>query len=234
MLIVASEPRELRWLVRLGQTWHGFDAGLWWSQEGMLGSNRVVLAANGAGRANAGRVVERLSDRFPVRAVISTGSCGGLDPVLPAGRVVVAERVLSLSPAGEFAARIPDCPPAVEITRGAVLTVDRFVQTREEKRSLRSTGAVAVEMESAGVAAEAHNRGLPFYCVRAVSDDAATSFQIDFNRARRPDGRFSRARVVARAGMRPARWKELLGLWRVDRAASRALGEFLGQCQFER
>jgi hypothetical protein len=88
-------------------------------------------------------------------------------------------------------------------------------------------------MEAAGVAAEAQKRGLPFFCIKVVSDSADESFCIDYNRARRADGRFSSARLVAQAGLNPARWKELLGWRRRVAAGANALGEFFREAEFE-
>jgi hypothetical protein len=111
--------------------------------------------------------------------------------------------------------------------------VDYLAQSAGEKGRLHATGAVAVEMEAAGVASEAQKHGVPFYCVRVVSDTAAETFCLDYNRARRLDGRFSSVRLIAQAGFAPARWRELLG-WRLRLAAgAERLGEFFRGCEFE-
>ncbi|MBI3665885.1 MAG: hypothetical protein HY236_06610 [Acidobacteria bacterium] len=233
LLIVASSRMELEPIAGQLSKRSRARLDLEWSRVGLLGGRPVVLAASGAGRANAARAVERAAGQYLLRALVSTGWCGGLDPALRPGQVVVADRVLSLDPPAEFPACWPKGAPAGGIGRGIVLTVDRFVQSAQGKRELRLTGALAVEMEAAGVAAEAKKRNLPFYCIRAVSDDVTASFAIDYNRALLDDGRFSKARVVAQAGLSPARWKELLLFWRRARQAARALGAFFGSVQFE-
>lgn len=230
-MIVAAERQELAGLLRRASGLQPLELGLRWCRRATLGARPVVLAANGAGRLNAAQVVKNACEELPIRGVVSTGWCGGLDSALWTGQVVVADRVVSLEPPAEFAAQWPGC--SRKVARGVVLTVDAMVQTAEQKRALGSMGAVAVEMEAAGVAAQAQKRDLPFFCVRAVSDAAATTFRIDYNRARRADGRFSAARVVAQAGLVPERWKELLGLWRAAKSAAEALGEFFESCRFE-
>ena len=230
LLIVAADRRELTGVVRRAAAFGRLDIGARWSRLGALAGGGVVLAANGAGRANAARAVEQACQRLPVRAVVSAGWCAGLDEALWPGQVVIAERVVSLDPPAQYPARSPAGQVA---RRGEVLTVDRFVQTAEEKQELRRQGALAVEMEAAGVAAEAQKRNLPFYCVRAVSDGARRSFRIDYNRARLSDGRFSAFRIAALAGLSPARWRELLDFWREARSAAEALGEYLGSCSFD-
>lgn len=233
LLIVAADRRELSGLARRLGALQAVNLGLRWSRMGRLGARAVVLAAHGAGRANAAQVVQKACERFRVAGVVSAGLCGGLDPALERGRVVVADRVLSVQPPAEFLAQGPRNVPATAATVGPVVTVDRVVQTAEEKTRLRATGAVAVEMEAAGVAAEAERRKLPFFCVRVVSDGGEQSFGIDYNRALRPDGRFSAAKILAQAGWSAARWKELAG-WRQGlRLGSERLGEFFGNFELE-
>ncbi|HYM12713.1 MAG TPA: hypothetical protein VEU62_18390 [Bryobacterales bacterium] len=229
LLIVAADRRELAGLA--GRLRRAAAAGLdvRWARAGWLGGRAAVLAAHGAGRSNAAQAVERVCAKVRVAAVVSAGMCGALDPALAPGQVVVAGQVLSLEPRAEFAARTPRGTQA----SGAVLTLDHVVQTVEEKSRLRETSAAAVEMEAAGVAAEAEKRGLPFYCIRVVSDGAGESFALDYNRARRPDGRFSAARIMAQAGLNPSRWREIQGWRRRMRLAAQALAEFFERVEFE-
>ena len=101
-----------------------------------------------------------------------------------------------------------------------------------EKRQLAAAGAMAVEMEAAAVGAAALTRGVPFYCVRVVSDEAGEDLPLDFNRFRNPDGRLSRRRIAAAALKHPGRIPALIKLDRSANRASQALGEFLVNCQF--
>jgi hypothetical protein len=87
-------------------------------------------------------------------------------------------------------------------------------------------------MEAFEVAAQAEKLGVPFFCVRVVSDDAETELGFDFDRARRPDGTVSGAAVVAQAGLSPARWRKLLELKRNGELAARNLAQFLLRCRF--
>jgi adenosylhomocysteine nucleosidase len=116
---------------------------------------------------------------------------------------------------------------------GVLYSADRVVRSVEEKRALRARGADAVDMEAAGVAEAAAKQGIPLSCIRAVVDMAGESLAIDFNAARRPDGRISMARVVAAALSRPwALLPELAMLAKRSRVAARALGDFIDDCEF--
>jgi adenosylhomocysteine nucleosidase len=117
--------------------------------------------------------------------------------------------------------------------RGEILSLDRVAVTAAEKRDLRErTGAIAIEMESAAVAAKAREWGVPFRCIKAVSDTAAEDMPLDFNLYRDSAGRFSRSRIALAAMRRP--FTAIPALLRLDRNCRRAaekLGEFFADCQ---
>jgi hypothetical protein len=88
-------------------------------------------------------------------------------------------------------------------------------------------------MEAAGIAARAAELGLPFYCIRSVTDLAEENFSFDFNAALRADGRFGTMRLIAAACRRPLKLlPELLRLRRRSRLAAGTLGEFIAHCRF--
>jgi nucleoside phosphorylase len=116
---------------------------------------------------------------------------------------------------------------------GPIVSIDHVAQTVEEKQRLGSNGAVAVEMEAAAVLERARAKGVPFYCVRVISDTCREGFRLDFNAARDAAGRFQAGRIVAQAMRRPVSGvAELLRLRRNAAVASRDLGEFIGNCSF--
>jgi adenosylhomocysteine nucleosidase len=185
---------------------------------------KLVKVANGPGRRLAGEGVARITE--PVDVVVSTGLCGALDPILGIGDVFAASEVNGL------AAELPRSRRAYR--SGRLVSMDRVVQTVDEKRRLRAdTGAMAVEMEAAAVREYASRRGVPFYCIRAVSDVADEGFVVDLNAARNASGRFSIPRVLLQAARRPAELvPELLRLRRNAGVATRALGDFFADCDF--
>ena len=65
-------------------------------------------------------------------------------------------------------------------------------------------GILGVEMEAAGVGAVAGRLGLPFYCIRAVSDLAEEDLRNDFNSAFRSDGSLDTMRLLGSGVRRPA------------------------------
>jgi adenosylhomocysteine nucleosidase len=230
LLILAADRREFagfepsRWRLEPAKI------GVRWSAAGFLGQTAVLLAANGAGRANALGGLEAASRTATIGAILSTGFAGGLRPELKVGDVFLAETVLEFDTGVEYSVRLPEC--AAPAVRGRLVTVDSVAQDAATKARLRRIGADAVDMETAALGRAAQARGLPFYCVRAVSDDARTSFEVDFNAGRRADGTFSGWRIAAQAGLSPRRWRHLMDLKRAGEQASRNLAAFIEHCSF--
>lgn len=217
-LIVAAERREFDGILdRCGGSTKLEWPGVRFACEVKRGSDRWLLVANGPGALLVRKALERKVD---VSRVISTGFCGALDPALQVGDIVVAGKQPG-SPNSRFAT-------------GEILSADRVAVTAAEKRSLRDkTGAVAVEMEASAVAQKAAEWGVPFHCIRVVSDTAAEDLPLDFNLYRDAQGRFSRFRIALAAMARP--FTAIPALLRLDnncRCAAAALGEFFAHCQF--
>ena len=209
---VPEPSREVRWLAASG-----------------TGARRVLLAANGVGRDAVASGVRTLLAARPVDAVVSTGFAGALSAELGVGDAFLAETVMD-GPRrfrGGQPARIPK-----GVRRGVLVTVDRVVQSARAKAELSARGANAVDMESAAVAAVAAEAGVPFYCLRVISDPAHSDLPLDFNRALRRDGSFSAWSLAVQAALRPTAWNELLRLRRDANLAAASLARCLGQCDF--
>ncbi len=174
---------------------------------------RWELIAHGPGRLAAQAVGEKRN----VDGIVSTGFCGALDPTLRIGDIVVSTGLVK-SPR--------------PFVRGEILSVDRVAISAVEKQALRErTGAVAVEMEAEAVEAKAREWGVPFRCVKVVSDLAVEDLPLDFNLYRDAEGRFSRGRIALAAMARP--FSVMPGLLRLDqncRMAAERLGEFFADC----
>jgi adenosylhomocysteine nucleosidase len=202
-------------------------AGTWMRSLSLHGYD-ALLAANGVGSSRAAQAVDAACAVFQPDAVVSIGFCGALDPQLAVAAVVVGT---SIGGAGAF-----PCQPvssAIPHSEGVVFSVDHVVRTAAEKRAVRSQGGSVVEMEAAGVAARADARGLPFYCVRAVTDLACQDLANDFNGALRADGHFDTMRIFRHSLSRPvARLPELFRLRGNCLRAAQTLGDFFADCEF--
>ncbi len=226
ILFVASDRMEFAGLLRRGGAVQRTGVAVDWSRSITLNGNHAMLVANGAGPVRAGAAAVRGIESFQPEAIVSTGFCGALHPALAVAGMVAADRILTDN--GEFPARTLPGPRV-----GPIRSISYVAQTAEEKRRLAVAGAIAVEMEAAGVAAEASRRALPFYCIRAVTDLAGETLANDFNKALRSDGHFDTIRILRVALLHPAtRLPELIRLRKRCISAARALGDFLADSRF--
>ncbi|MBX6769897.1 MAG: 4-hydroxy-3-methylbut-2-enyl diphosphate reductase, partial [Actinomadura rubrobrunea] len=128
---------------------------------------RVVTV--GVGPRRAEKAAARLP---PFDALAVTGFAGSLDARVRPGSLVVATEIRGpdgavACPSAELIAGLLERDGA-PVHRGPLLTCDRVVTGRRERAALAATGALAVDMESAPLAAAAAGR--PFAVVRAVVD----------------------------------------------------------------
>jgi len=218
---------EFSGMVTLSSDHGPVPLGIDWGRCASLSGHDALLIANGVGRQRAAAAVDAAAE-FAPDAIVSTGFCGALDENLDIADVVLAT---SIDDGQRRFSALPAEGPGETFT-GPILSIDRVVLAAEEKALLRSSGACAVEMEATGVAGRALDLGLPFYCVRAVTDLAEESLANDFNRALRPDGHFDTMSILLGALRDPAvRLPELLRLRKRAIQAARALGEFFADCR---
>jgi adenosylhomocysteine nucleosidase len=228
ILFVASAPMEYSGIRKLTKAQPSPPLACDWTRSGQIGGHAILLTANGVGSARAAAAVDAASKAFKPNAVVSTGFCGALDPELAIGSVVVGSCVR-----GSAAFACQSLSSGLPHRRGVVFSVDHVVQTAVEKRTLRARGGSVVEMEAAGVASGALALGLPFYCVRAVTDVAGEDLANDFNGALRTDGHFDTMRIFRHSLSRPvARVSELIRLRANCMRAAQTLGDFFADCQF--
>jgi adenosylhomocysteine nucleosidase len=221
---VAAEDREFSGLLRHAERVVKLDWPVDFARKIWLNGKAVLLVANGPGPALAGEAVEIAKGREKLTGLVSTGFCGALDPTLKLSDIFVATEV-GLGQALPVANLAPH-------QSGTLLSVNRVAVTSTEKSQLHQTGAAAIEMEAAGVAAKAQEYNLPFYCIRVVTDTAAESFPLDFNQMRDASGRFSRPKILAAAFRNPSVFPKLLKFNKISKHASQALGDFLADTRF--
>ena len=226
LLLIAANPYEFKGFSSLEKQSSG-DVR-WLSETKLLGA-KALLAANGIGCDAAREATESLIAAHPVKVVISTGFAGALHPAYGVGDIFLADEILGgkLKYSGRLPAEYPQ-----ETRRGTLITVNAIVQSSQEKQTLATKGAQAVDMEAAAVAAVAQKYNLPFFCLRSISDLASQEICIDFNQALRKDGTISTWNVLKQAGIRMGYWSQLWQLKRDGRTAAQSLANCLLQCRF--
>lgn len=137
----------------------------------------VRLWVSGIGPARAAHAAEAAL-RADARALLVCGLAGGLEPGLKAGALVLAEAVADAADGSRWdtdaawrrhaLARLPDAHAGTLVSqRTPVCSVADKARLRER------FGALAVDMESAAVAAVAARHRVPFLAVRSIVDPAS-------------------------------------------------------------
>lgn len=157
-------------------------------------------------------------------ALVSFGIAGGLDATLTPGTTVLATTVIDAngdrwetsSPwRSAAAAGLP------EALAGALISTAAAATTPDQKARLnREYQALAVDMESAGVARAAAEAECPFLVVRVIADPAHRSLPSAALHGIDAEGRQRPFRVISKLIMRP--W-ELPGLIRLSNDSQTAL-----------
>ncbi len=176
--------------------------------QGILEDCPVVVVKCGVGKVNAALCVQMLCDMFQVTHIVNTGVAGSLDASLDIGDFVISRDAIyhdftcaALNPAyvvGQVPdlsvrafpadAGLYDCAYSVaqelwpgHTQLGTVASGDQFVASKEmKKRIVEDTGALCTEMEGAAIAHGAWRNGVPFVVIRAISDKADDSAEMDY------------------------------------------------------
>ena len=158
-----------------------------------------------AAAAAASQWVER------VRAVVVCGLAGGCGGIAHRGDVVVASRLIDRS-----GAPLPGVVgmEVIGALEGAVASVEEPVDDPAERAALLALGAEALETEAAGWASVCAPAGVPVVVVRGVLDTPDEPLGPMASMVRLGATGPS-AGEVARAALRPGRWRELLRMGRL-------------------
>ena len=176
--------------------------------EGVLEGLPVVIVQCGVGKVNAALCVQALCDCFSVTHVVNTGVAGSLNAELDIGDFVISQNAVYHDfdchvlndnyPVGQvpglpvwafpadamlmdlaFTAANNVCPGHARA--GTVASGDQFVCQKEHKRQIiANTKAMCTEMEGAAIAHGAWRNGVPFVILRAISDKADDSAEMDY------------------------------------------------------
>jgi adenosylhomocysteine nucleosidase len=158
---------------------HGFRAE--------VGGKEFAVVGHGIGYKRATETARRAFDLIPnAELVIGTGVVGALSGGLKPGDLVLSDRSVMVHADGRVGQQVTNVSSAphlhaigrslaiagIAYSTGTILTSHRVLATGAEKRRAKeSTGAIAVDMETAAIASEATARALPFVAIRAVLDE---------------------------------------------------------------
>ncbi len=174
--------------------------------EGQLEGLDVAIVQCGVGKVNAAICAQVLCDCFHVTHLVNTGIAGSLDAKLDIGDLLVSKDAmyhdfdcihfgyemgripgmdLTAFPADDDMIRLAtEAAGAVHpghVTVGRVASGDLFVAEKSAKdRIIAVTGGLCTEMEGAAIAQTAYRNKVPFVIIRAISDKADNSAEMDY------------------------------------------------------
>lgn len=175
--------------------------------EGTLQSTNVVIVRSGIGKVNAALCVQILTDIFQVTHIINTGVAGSLNAQLNIGDILISSDALHHDvdatifgyqpgevpqlglrefPADKELAALAKAScervnPGVRAIIGRVVSGDQFISDKTVKdRLIRLYHGDCAEMEGAAIAHGAYLNHVPFVIIRAISDKADDTAQIEY------------------------------------------------------
>ncbi|MEM7425033.1 MAG: hypothetical protein AAF441_02990 [Pseudomonadota bacterium] len=197
------------------------------------GDAAPLVEASGVGGGDAASITRDMAEAG-VAGIVSLGVAGGLSPAIRTGVLIVPDVVLAVDgrrweTAPEWRGQLMKyLTSSSELAGGAIVSTPKLVSTCDEKVDLREqSGAAAVDMESAGIAAAADAASLPFVVLRAISDPADQGLPPAVA-AGLEDGEVKAGRLALAIAKRPGQILDLIRLGLSTRAARRALA---GACR---
>ena len=175
--------------------------------KGNFEGKSVVVVRSGIGKVNAAVCAQILADRYQVSGIVNTGIAGSLMAKIDIGDIVLSTDALQHDmdatnfgyPAGQIPrmdvlsfpadpkllALAKECcgrvNPEIHTYEGRVVSGDQFISDQKKKDWLIETfHGYCTEMEGAAIAQAAYLNGIPFLIIRAISDKADDSANMDY------------------------------------------------------
>lgn len=175
--------------------------------KGLLAGKPAVVVRSGVGKVNAGICAQILVDLFQVDSIINTGIAGSLDASIDIGDIVLSTDAVqhdmdvavfgyapgvipsmseSFFPASENLRNLAKAAcekvnPDIHVFTGRIVSGDQFICDSAKKEFLCSTfHPMCTEMEGAAIAQAAYLNNVPYLIVRAISDKADGSAEMDY------------------------------------------------------
>jgi adenosylhomocysteine nucleosidase len=214
--IIAAMTGELKPMVQGWTHERGNGVDLWRRK---FDQGEWVAACAGAGVGAATRAFAEIEKDGAVDSVFSTGWAGALSEDFLPGRAYPVSGVIDLRTGERFRTTGEQC-------ECWLATSDRVADEREKRRLAVTYGASFVDMEAAAVARLAAMRGIPFYCLKGVSDGLNDQLP-DFNRFISEDGQFKLPLFILFVLFRPWYWSALMRMGENSRKAARGIRDLL-------
>lgn len=175
--------------------------------QGKLSGKDVVVVRSGIGKVNMGICAQILVDCFEVDTLINTGVAGSLDAAIDIGDIVIStdavQHDVDVTALGDPVGQIPrmdtfafpadeklvelavdvnkEVNPDIHTFTGRVVSGDQFISEKNVKDRLVDVFAgKCAEMEGAAMAQAAYLNKVSYVIIRAISDKADNSANMDY------------------------------------------------------
>jgi len=175
--------------------------------KGTMCHKETVVVRSGIGKVNAAVCSQILADQYHVTAIINTGIAGSLRNEINIGDVVLSTDALhhdmDASGFGYPVGQIPSMDvlsfpadkhllevaqsccekavPGIGVHTGRIVSGDQFISDKQKKQWLTDTfDGYCTEMEGAAIAQAAYLNNIPCLIIRAISDKADDSAEMDY------------------------------------------------------
>ena len=175
--------------------------------KGTLCGRDVVIVRSGIGKVNAAVCTQVLVDKFHAEVLVNTGVAGSLDAAIDIGDMVIStdlvEHDMDTSVFGDPIGQVPrmdtfsfpadpvlvekavaanrEANPDIQTFTGRIVSGDQFISSKEVKDKLISLfQGKCAEMEGAAIAHAAYLNKVSCVIIRAISDKADNSAQMDY------------------------------------------------------
>ena len=213
--IVAAMEREVEGLVK---DWASITRVYYARDYKILSDGDIAVICGGIGAVPARRAAEAIASVHQPQVLISAGFAGATRSGFEIGAPLTPAAVVDAASGKRY--------PTL-FGSGAIVTVHTVVGPKEKANIFAKFSADAVDMEAAGVAEVAQQRGLTFLCAKAISD--LPDFDLPpIQRFVGPDGELETGRLVAFAAFRPVMWRQLRDLAAHSARAAATLTHVLG------
>ncbi|MGG7047579.1 MULTISPECIES: 5'-methylthioadenosine/adenosylhomocysteine nucleosidase [unclassified Campylobacter] len=170
-----------------------------------IGNNYVVVAYSKIGKVNSALTTSILVQKFGAKKLLFTGVAGSLNENLHIGDILYATSLvqhdLDITAFGHPHGFVPGIEifsrtdqslnelaqkvaqkQGIKLIGGVIATGDQFVCDKNKKEWIKNTfNADAVEMEGGSVAQVCTQLNVPFFMLRAISDEAGGGADVDFD-----------------------------------------------------
>lgn len=175
--------------------------------KGTLNGHPAVVVKSGIGKVNAAVCTQILVDCFQVTAVVNTGIAGSLRNEINIGDIVLSKDALHHDMDSTGFGYAPGQVPRMDVLAfeadeklielaknccdrvnpdihsfvGRVVSGDQFISDKKKKDWIKSQfDGFCTEMEGAAIAQTCYLNRIPFLIIRAISDKADDSAQVDY------------------------------------------------------